>query len=123
LNLGRGLALAGDVEGAVDHLVEAIHLDPTSTEAGNYLAHVLAMTDDIDATVQRIDQTRQANVTHAHALAHVLNGRRRLKAGATEDAIRAYRRALEIDPSSAVARAQLEAATETSAITSVIPQP
>jgi Flp pilus assembly protein TadD len=123
MNLGRGLALAGDVEGAVDHLVEAIHLDPTSTEAGNYLAHVLAMTDDIDATVQRIDQTRQANVTHAHALAHVLNGRRRLKAGATEDAIRAYRRALEIDPSSAVARAQLEAATETSAITSVIPQP
>ena len=123
LNLGRGLALAGNVDGAVDHLVEAIHLDPTLVEAGNYLAHVLVMTGDIDATVRRLDPTRQATVTHAHALAHVLAGRRRFEAGANEDAIRAYRRALEIDPSNVVARAQLEAATGTSAITSVIPQP
>jgi len=123
LNLGRGLALAGDVDLAVDQLVEAVHLDPAHAEAGNYLAHVLAMTDDIDATVARLDRSRRANVTRAHALAHVLAGRRRLDAGATEDAIRAYKRALQIDPSSAAARAQLDAATGTSAITSVIPQP
>ncbi len=123
LNLGRGMALVGDVHEAVDHLVEAIHLDPELSEAGHYLAHVLVMTADIDETVDRLDASQQADVTYAHALAHVLAGRRRFEAGATDDAIRAYRRALEIDPSSTVARAQLKAATETSAITSVIPQP
>ncbi len=120
LNLGRGLALTGEDEEAIDHLVEALRLDPALTEAGNYLAHVLVMAGDIDASIARHPRYRTvAGVRRAQVLAHVIAAERRLEAGATGDALREYERALEIDPANALARARLDAAMKTSAISSV----
>ena len=120
LNLGRGLALGGAHEEAIDHLVEALRLDPALTEAGNYLAHVLVMTDDIDESIAAHRRSPTVlGVRRAHALAHVIAGERRLEAGATGDALREYQRAIEIDPAGAVARARIAAAMKTSAISSV----
>ena len=115
-----GLALAGENEEAIDHLVEALRLDPALIEAGNYLAHVLVMADDIDESIAGKPRYQAvAGVRRARALAHVIAGERHLEAGAAGDALREYQRALEIDPVNAVARARIAAAMKTSAISSV----
>ena len=121
LQMGRGLARAGRVDEGIEELVEALRLSPTLTPAGNYLTHVLVFSGDIDAAIARYRHV--PGVKRAHSRAHLAEGDQRREAGALNDAVLAYQRALEIDPSNRAARARLATAAETSAISTVMPQP
>ena len=121
MSMGRGLTLADKVDEAIEELVEAIRLGPTLTPAGRYLAHVLVLSGDIDAAIAR--HRHVPGVERAYARAHVLQGDQRRDAGAVDEALLSYQRALEIDPSYRAARARLRTASETPAISSVMSQP
>lgn len=119
-SLGRALALAalggGNVEPrpelageAVGHLVESIRLDPGIEQPTKYLVEFLARQADIDSAIAPHHQA--AGVRQAWSLAYALRGERALRGGRAEAAAADFRRALEIDPANAPARARLHPAS------------
>jgi tetratricopeptide (TPR) repeat protein len=116
-SLGRALALAAlggrnaaprpDLAGeAVAQLVESIRLDPGLDQPTKYLVEFLARQADIDSAVAPHQQG--AGVREAWSLAYALRGERALRSGRPEEAAADFRRALEIDPANAPARARLQ---------------
>ncbi len=116
-SLGRALALAAlggrdaaprpELAGeAVAQLVESIRLEPGLEQTMKYLVEFLARQADIDSAVAPHQQG--AGVRQAWSLAYALRGERALRGGRPEEAAADFRRALEIDPANALARARLQ---------------
>ncbi len=102
---GQMHALAGDLEGAIALLREAVALDPESAEARHDLGLALRRADRPDeAALEYLEAIRlRPDYVEAH---HDLGYLRELQ-GRLDEARASYRRALELDPDNALSRAAL----------------
>ncbi len=104
------------VNEAIEHLIEAIRLQPDFAPAISYLAVILSLQDRIDETVNRYrDRASGVRLDRVHALAYVISAERFRREGLLEEASRRDRKARAIDPSLPVTAGRLEAAGETGA--------
>ena len=107
-NLGTSLASRGDLDGAMRHFEEAARLRPDDAGARKNLGTAALSRDDVAGAERHLrEAVRLApDDAQAHDLLGVALGRmRRL-----DEAIRAFERALEIDPSAGSPRQNLEEA-------------
>ena len=94
-NLGETLRQLGRLEEAQAVYQKALSLDPSSVEAGNNLALTLQAQGDLDGAIARFQQTIQL-APQAQLFDNLGHAFRAL--GRREEAIAAYRRALELEP-------------------------
>lgn len=104
-NLGGVYALQGRLQQALDHVIEAIRLDPDYREAVENLGRIMVRAADPEAIVER--NRERVNLDAALALTWAHRGDIALSRDLRDDAISAYKRALEIEPTLEQARSGL----------------
>ena len=97
---------AGDVEGALRELDEAIRLDPSFAEARLLRGVIGIDREDLAGALADLDEAIRLGPSEARA--HHNRGYALELAGRTDDAIAAYERAIELDPDYARARNALD---------------
>ena len=113
--MGRFLSLTGNYADAEPILKQAVEVNPKFFQARFVLAETYAALDRLDEAYSTYDQAvelatdaNKKDLAGSYGFGGV--GDKYLKAGRAKDAVRAYQRALEIDPTNAELQAKITAA-------------
>ena len=99
LNYGTGLAGKGDVAGALEHVKEALNIQPNYVKARNNLGALLLKAGKLDEATEAFGAALRIKPDNADANSNL--AAIRTAAGRFDDAVELYQKSLKADPSNA----------------------